>query len=107
MSTVRSAIENTVAITQFNKGQAGKIFADVKKSGAKVVMKNNQPECVLLSPEDYIQLLDDLNDAQLLALAAERTRHADPATFVSFDEVKDHLGLEAVDLSEAPEVEFE
>ena len=41
MASVMSAITNTVPITQFNRGLAGKIFEDVKQCGAKVVMKNN------------------------------------------------------------------
>ena len=43
---IRSAIENTIPISQFNRGLAGKIFEEVKHHGAKVVMKNNSPECV-------------------------------------------------------------
>ena len=39
MASVMSAIKNTVPISQFNRGLAGKIFEDVKQSGAKVVMK--------------------------------------------------------------------
>ena len=69
---IRSALENTIPISQFNRGLAGKIFEEVKRYGAKVVMKNNIPECVLLSPEEYIRLLDEANDARLLATAAQR-----------------------------------
>ena len=47
MASVISAIKNTVPISLFNRGQAGKIFEDVRKNGAKVVMKNNVAECVL------------------------------------------------------------
>lgn len=39
MTSVMSAIKNTVPITQFNRGLAGKIFEEVKQTGAKVVMK--------------------------------------------------------------------
>ena len=46
-----AAIQNTISISQFNRGLPGKIFQDVKNSGAKVAMKNNAPECVLLSPD--------------------------------------------------------
>lgn len=56
MASVLSAIRNTVPINFFNRGLAGKVFEEVKKSGAKVVLKNNTPECVLLSPEEYVQL---------------------------------------------------
>ena len=64
-----AAIQNTISISQFNRGLAGKIFQDVKNSGAKVVMKNNAPECVLLSPDEYVSLMDEVNDARLLTLA--------------------------------------
>ena len=72
MVNIASAIRNTVPISLFNRGLAGKIFDEVKQSGAKVVMKNNAAECVLLSPEEYISLIDEVNDARLLALASER-----------------------------------
>lgn len=32
MSSVLNAIENIVSISQFNRGLAGKIFSDVKKT---------------------------------------------------------------------------
>ena len=44
MQSVVSAINNTVPISQFNRGLAGKIFSDVRKNGPKVVMKNNEAE---------------------------------------------------------------
>ena len=47
MASVMSAITNTVPITQFNRGLAGKIFEDVKQCGAKVVMKNNTAELLI------------------------------------------------------------
>lgn len=39
MVNIASAIRNTVPISLFNRGLAGKIFDEVKQSGAKVVMK--------------------------------------------------------------------
>ena len=39
MINIASAIRNTVPISLFNRGLAGKIFDEVKQSGAKVVMK--------------------------------------------------------------------
>ena len=107
MNSVISAIENTISISLFNRGLAGKIFSDVRRTGAKVVMKNNAPECVLLSPEEYVQLMDAVNDAKLLALAAERLDRFNPNTIVSSDEVYQHLGVNDADLADFHEVEFE
>ena len=88
MASVISAIKNTVPISLFNRGQAGKIFEDVRKSGAKVVMKNNVAECVLLSPEEYVRLMDAVN-------------------LVSWNEMMGELGLSEDDLAGWEDVEIE
>ena len=79
MTNVISAITNTVPITQFNRGYAGKIFEEVKRSGAKVVMKNNAAECILLSPDEYVKIMDELNDMRLLTIVNQRMLNSDHA----------------------------
>lgn len=107
MSSVVSAIRNTVPITQFNRGLAGQIFEDVKATGAKVVMKNNSAECVLLAPDEYLRIMDELNDARLAALAAERVLRLNPSTLIPEEKVWERLGITDDDLAMTPEVEFE
>ena len=107
MADVTSAIRNTVPITLFNRGLAGKIFEEVKQQGSKVVMKNNTPECVLLSPEEYLHLMDEVNDAKLAALAAERMQHFAPAATIPAEEVYRSHGITEADLASMDEVEFE
>lgn len=107
MAIVTSAIKDTVSISLFNKGLAGKIFEEVKKNGAKVVMKNNTAECVLLSPDEYIRLIDEVNDARLLKIASERLEHYDPTKLVSLDEANKQLGLSNADLEGFEEVDIE
>lgn len=107
MTSVMSAIKNTVPITQFNRGLAGKIFEEVKQTGAKVVMKNNTAECVLLSPEEYVRLMDELNDARLLAVASERMAHYDPSKLISEEEMNRRLDVTEDDLKDFESVEIE
>ena len=107
MKSVMSALRDTVPINQFNRGLAGKIFEDVKKSGAKVVMKNNTAECVLLSPEEYAKLIDEICDARLLLLASDRMSRADLSKTVTQEEVYRELGLSAADLLGEEDVELE
>jgi PHD/YefM family antitoxin component YafN of YafNO toxin-antitoxin module len=102
-----TALENTVSISLFNRGLAGKIFSEVKQTGAKVVMKNNTPECVLLSPEEYIKLMDEINDAKLLQLAIQRMENYNPNDNLSVEKVKQELGITDEELSSMDEVEFE
>lgn len=107
MSDVSSAIKNTVSITLFNKGMAGRIFESVREEGAKVVIKNNNPECVLLSPDEYIKLIDAYNDMKLLELAEERLKNADSKKLYSEEEVWKSLKVSDKDLENCPEAEIE
>ena len=38
-----AAIQNTISISQFNRGLAGKIFQDVKNSGAPLTVLWDKP----------------------------------------------------------------
>ena len=107
MCDIRSAIKNTVSISMFNRGLAGKIFEEVKSSGAKVVMKNNSPECVLLSPDEYIAIIDELEDNKLLKLAEERSKNLDLNKTIPANEFYKNLGIKQEDIDKAPDVEIE
>lgn len=72
MDLVKEISNKTVSISEFNKGFAGRIFDDVKANGSKVVLKNNTALCVLISPEDYSKLIEQLEDLKDLSLANER-----------------------------------
>lgn len=106
MANIIGAIQNTIPISLFNRGQAGKIFEEVRRFGAKVVMKNNTAECVLLSPEEYISLMDEVNDARLLNIAAERMEHFDSNKLVSQEEIDREFGFTEDDLEDV-EVDIE
>ena len=104
MADVSGALRSTVPISLFNRGLAGKVFEEVRQQGAKVVMKNNAPECVLLSPEEYLRLIDD---AKLAALAAQRMQHFDADKAIPAEEVYQKYGISDADLADFDEVEFE
>ena len=107
MANITSAIRDTISISLFNRGLAGKIFEDVKQSGAKVVMKNNSAECVLLSPEEYVKIMDEVNDARLLSLANERMQNFNSANLIPSEALYKELGIKKEDLDAIGEVEFE
>jgi len=104
--SLRSAIQNSVPISNFNKGMAGKIFADVRSNGPKVVIKNNTPECVLMSPEEYISLLDELDDMRLLAMANDRISHTSGKT-ITHEEIMKKYGISQEELDSMEDVEIE
>ena len=55
--TATKMLNSFVPISRFNKGEAGKIIEEVKRDGIKVVVKNNAPECVMITVEDYDRLV--------------------------------------------------
>lgn len=54
-----------------------------------------------------MRLIDELNDARLLALANERMSHYDSSTVIAADKVYKELGIASEDLEGFNEVEIE
>ena len=97
MNTV-NLLDSIIPISQFNKGQANKIFSEVKKFGTKIVVKNNVPECVLLSPQNYQRMMEEYEDAILSAEAEKRL--SKKVEYISNNDVMKELGLEPSDLDD-------
>ena len=100
MTEIMGAITNTISISMFNKGLAGKIFNEVKEAGAKVVMKNNTAECVLMSPEEYLNLMEEVENARLLKIAIERMDGYDESKLISADVLYEELGISTKDIED-------
>lgn len=98
MPSVVSTIKDTVSISQFNRGLAEKIFTD---------MKDNMAEVVLLSPDEYLSIMDTLNDYLVLTMAVERMSAFDSDNLISEEKIDRRFGITDEDLAQADEVEFE
>jgi prevent-host-death family protein len=99
-------MKKIVPITRFNKGEANKIFDEVQTGGPKIVMKNNRPACVLLSPEQYESMIEMLSDSLLLAEAEQRMAMNDDTQNLSHEEMMQSLGITQDEL-DAIDVEIE
>jgi len=99
-------LDALIPISRFNKGEANKIFDEVRLSGYKIVVKNNAPACVLLAPEKYKELTEILDDHYLLTLAEERERNSTGVTY-SFEEVLAERRLTIADIDAMEDVEIE
>lgn len=102
-----SIFDDIISITEFNKGRAGKIFESVKSGRPKIVFKNNVPECILISPEQYKNMLDELEDLQLIALSDERMKNYDSERLLSSEEINKKYDYNDPDIADADEIEFE
>ena len=99
-------LDSLIPISRFNKGEASKIFDEVRVSGYKVVVKNNAPACVLLTPESYQEMLDIIDDQYLLAISQKRMKNDNGVTH-SFEEILAMDGLTLAEMEEAEDVEIE
>jgi len=90
-----------VPISRFNRGEANKIFDEVKESGSKIVIKNNVPSCILISPEKYKEMVDLIDDQYLLLVAEERERYGSGVTYPA-EEVYEELGITPDELDAIP-----
>ena len=106
MTNFTTVLKNMIPFFEFNRGQAGKIFDEVKNNGAKIVVKNNKPECVLVSVNDYIKMVDEINDNRALLMATDRMSDFSENIKDTFsqEEVEQLLGI---DISNYEEVEIE
>ncbi len=95
-----------VPISRFNKGEANKIFEEVHETGFKIVLKNNSPACVLLTPETYEKMLETVENYRLLLEAGERMAKAKAEDFLSTEKAMQELGIGEADLDDS-DVEIE
>lgn len=97
--SVMGVMKAIIPITRFNKGEANRIFDEVESSGTKIVMKNNTPACVLMSPSQYEALMEMLADYIAQEEAEERMAHYDPQETMSHEEVMESFGITQDDLA--------
>ncbi|MDK7355751.1 type II toxin-antitoxin system Phd/YefM family antitoxin [Peptoniphilus harei] len=76
-------------------------------NGSKVVLKNNAPECILVSPDEYTKLIDELEDARDLMLANTRMSSMDKSDLISQDEFEEAFHIDLNEVSPLDEDEIE
>lgn len=86
------------SIVRFNNGEASCIFDEVKVSGTKTVMGDDQPVCILMSPGKYEELMEMLSDYILKEEAERRIGHYDSEKVLTQVEVMEHFGITERDL---------
>jgi PHD/YefM family antitoxin component YafN of YafNO toxin-antitoxin module len=100
-------LKSLVSITQFNKGQAAKIFDRLKTERRIIVLKNNAPSAILLSPDEYLRLLEIEEDSYLLNLAEQRLADYNTGDGIPYEKALVQMGLTHEDIENAEDVEIE
>ena len=98
-------LESLVPITQFNRGQASRIFDKLQTKNQLIVLKNNQPTAIILSLEEFNRLNEIEEDYDLL-LEANKRLESNSETF-SMKEIMEDFGISEDDIINAEDVEIE
>lgn len=107
MAIAADLLQSLVPISQFNKGQAAKIFDRLRSERELIVLKNNQPSAIILSPEEYTRLTEIEEDYFLLLEANKRMEDNENKKTISFDSMMSNLGISEAELLEAGDVDIE
>ena len=107
MAIAADILQSLVPISQFNKGQAAKIFDRLHSENELIVLKNNQPSAIILSPEEYTRLTEIEEDYYLLLEANRRLEADGNNKTVSLDTVMNELGIREDELLDAEDVDIE
>lgn len=103
-----SANSTVVPMSVFNEGRAGEIFEEVRRSGTKLVVNDDDSAaCILMSPEEYLKMSDDYNEARLLAVAEDRMKNFDRSRLISQEEFDRRFGITEKDLEGWEDIELE
>lgn len=107
MAITAGLLQSLVPISQFNKGQAAKIFDRLHSERELIVLKNNQPSAIILSPEEYTRLTEIEEDYYLLLEANKRVKDNGNNKTVLFNSVMSNLGISEDELLDAEDVDIE
>ncbi len=98
MAVAADLLQSLVPISQFNKGQASKIFDRLRSEKELIVLKNNQPSAIILSPEEYTRLTEIEEDYFLLLEANKRIEENGDKDTIPIDAVITDLGISKEEL---------
>lgn len=107
MPSAMNIAKSLVSISQFNKGQASRIFDRLHSEPQLIVLKNNQPTAFILSPDEYDRLTEMEEDYALLLEAYERLEKQGDKPGIPMAGVMSRHGISESDLDEIGDVEIE
>lgn len=97
------SLDNLVSISELSHGGASRALSRISDNNPVVVMRNNKPAAVVITPEDYKRYTEAEEDFALYLEAADRMNHDDGAR-LSMDDV---FGSDYKPVDDGYEPEFE
>lgn len=91
---LRAALDHMISVSELGRGQASKVVQDVERNKEQyIVVKNNKPQAIIISIDEYMDLMEAREELDLFMLAQERIKNSSGKEAIEFDEILDDLGI--------------
>lgn len=107
MGYAADVLNNIIPISDFTRGKAGRAFDRVRTGAPVIVVRNNVPAAVMVSPEEYDRLTEDSENLYLMQEALERLVKNEGKPHLTHDRLLRELGVTQDDIDALPDVELE
>lgn len=106
---LRNALDHIISVSDLGRGKASKVIQDVEKNKDQyIVVKNNRPQAVILSVDEYNTLMATREELELLLLATKRITENDSEKYTSMKNILEEMGIsdsEVDELAESVDIE--
>ena len=99
----RNALDHIISVSELGRGKASKVIRNVESNKEQyIVVKNNKPQAIIMSIEEYSDLQNIKEEYELLKVAAQRVAETNEEEYKSMKDVAEDLGI---DLDEIDDLE--
>lgn len=99
-------LDNIVPTSAFSQGKSAKCFEKVADGSPVIVMKNNAPYRVVVTPTDFARMSELEEDNELLSMALARLEANRDKPSLSASEVYERLGIDMEEVAAMDDVEL-
>lgn len=99
-------LDNIVPTSAFSQGKSAKCFEKVSDGAPVIVMKNNAPYRVVVTPADFARMAELEEDNELLTMALARLEANAGKPAVPASEVYARLGVDMDEVAAMDDVEL-
>lgn len=97
----RGALDHIISVSDLGRGKASKVIQSVESNKEQfIVVKNNKPQAVIMSVDEYNELLELREELELLTLATSRLKDSDESEYTDFDDMLKELNIAEEELDE-------
>ena len=98
---LRNALDHIISVSELGRGKASKVIQNVESNKEQyIVVKNNKPQAIIMSIEEYSDLQNLREEYELLKLAAQRVAENTDGEYKTFDDVMKELDIDEKELED-------